>query len=88
MNAGEMGGLLLKIVGEKMQKWVSKMKRRICPWSLMHHPGLHIFIKMKTAVVSGIFSSHQSAATCKTNKKTTVVFRHPSDGKVSSFLGD
>ena len=26
------------------------------------------------------------AATCKTNKKTTVVFRRPSDGKVSLFL--
>ena len=28
------------------------------------------------------------AATCKTNKKTTVVFRRPSDGKVSLFLED
>ena len=28
---------------------------------------------------------HQLAATCKTNKKTTVVFRRPSDGKVSFF---
>ena len=28
------------------------------------------------------------AATCKTNKKTTVVFRRPSDGKVSLFLKD
>ena len=28
------------------------------------------------------------AATCKTNKKTTVVFRLPSDGKVSLFLED
>ena len=26
------------------------------------------------------------AATCKTNKKTTMVFCHPSDGKVSLFL--
>ena len=26
------------------------------------------------------------AATCKTNKKSTVVFRRPSDGKVSLFL--
>ena len=34
------------------------------------------------------FTSHQSVATCKTNKKTTVVFRRPSDGKVSSFLED
>ena len=33
-------------------------------------------------------SIHQLAATCKTNKKTTVVFRHPSDGKVSLFLED
>ena len=30
-------------------------------------------------------SIHQLAATCKTNKKTTVVFCRPSDGKVSSF---
>ena len=29
---------------------------------------------------------HQLAATCKTNTKTTVVFRRPSDGKVSLFL--
>ena len=28
------------------------------------------------------------AATCKTDKKTMVVFRHPSDGKVSLFLED
>ena len=28
------------------------------------------------------------AATCKTNKKTTVVFRRPSNGKVSLFLKD
>ena len=28
------------------------------------------------------------AATCKTNKKTTVVFYRPSDGKVSLFLED
>ena len=28
------------------------------------------------------------AATCKTNKKTMVVFRRPSDGKVSFFLED
>ena len=28
------------------------------------------------------------AATCKTNKKTTVVFRRPSDGKVSLFPED
>ena len=28
------------------------------------------------------------AATCKTNKKTTMVFRRPSDGKVSLFLED
>ena len=28
------------------------------------------------------------AATCKTNKKTTVVFCRPSDGKVSLFLED
>ena len=33
-------------------------------------------------------SIHQLAATCKTNKKTTVVFRRPSDGKVSLFLED
>ena len=38
--------------------------------------------------IVGAFTSHQSAATCKTNKKTTEVFRRPSDGKVSSFLGD
>ena len=31
---------------------------------------------------------HQLAATCKTNKKTTVVFRRPFDDKVSLFLGD
>ena len=30
-------------------------------------------------------TSHQSAVTCKTNKKTTTVFRRPSDGKVSFF---
>ena len=28
------------------------------------------------------------AATCKTNKKTTVVFRRPSDDNVSLFLED
>ena len=28
------------------------------------------------------------AATCKTNKKMTMVFRRPSDGKVSLFLED
>ena len=33
-------------------------------------------------------SIHQLAATCKTNKKTTVVFCRPSDGKVSLFLED
>ena len=33
-------------------------------------------------------SIHQLAVTCKTNKKMTVVFRHPSDGKVSLFLED
>ena len=27
-------------------------------------------------------------ASCKTNKKTTVVFRRPSDGKVILFLED
>ena len=43
--------LLMKIVGEKNQKWVSKMKRRICPWSLMHYPSLHISIKMKTTLM-------------------------------------
>ena len=31
---------------------------------------------------------HQLAATCKTDTKTTVVFRRPSDGKVSLFLED
>ena len=31
---------------------------------------------------------YQLAATCKTNTKTTVVFRCPSDGKVSLFLED
>ena len=31
---------------------------------------------------------HQLTATCKTNKKTTVVIRRPSDGKVSLFLED
>ena len=31
---------------------------------------------------------HQLAATCKTNKKTTVVFCRPSDGKVSLFSED
>ena len=31
---------------------------------------------------------HQLDATCKTNKKTTVVFRPPSDGKVSLFSED
>ena len=35
--------------------------------------------------IAGAFTSHQSAATCKTNKKTMVVFRRPSDGKVRSF---
>ena len=35
--------------------------------------------------IFGAFTSHQSAATYKTNKKTTVVFRCPSDGKVSFF---
>ena len=38
--------------------------------------------------IVGAFTSHHSAATCKTNKKTTVVFCCPSDGKVSSFLRD
>ena len=38
--------------------------------------------------IVGAFTSHQSTATCKTNKKTTVVFRRPSDGKVNSFFGD
>ena len=33
-------------------------------------------------------SIHQLAATYKTNKKTTVVFRRPSDGKVNIFLED
>ena len=33
-------------------------------------------------------SIHQLAATCKTYTKTTVVFRRPSDGKVSIFLED
>ena len=33
-------------------------------------------------------SIHQLAATCKTDTKTTVVFRRPSDGKVSLFLED
>ena len=33
-------------------------------------------------------SIHQLAATCKTNKKTTVVFRRPSDGEVSLILKD
>ena len=31
---------------------------------------------------------HQLVATCKINKKTTVVFHRPSDGKVSLFLED
>ena len=31
------------------------------------------------------FTSDQSAATCKTNKKTTVVFCRPSDDKGSIF---
>ena len=31
---------------------------------------------------------HQLSATCKTNTKTTVVIRRPSDGKVSLFLED
>ena len=31
---------------------------------------------------------HQLAATCKKNTKTTVVFRHPSDDKVSIFSED
>ena len=35
--------------------------------------------------IVGAFASHQSAATCKTNKKTMVVFRRPSDGKISFF---
>ena len=29
---------------------------------------------------------HQLVVTCKTNKKTTMVFRRPSDDKVSIFL--
>ena len=33
-------------------------------------------------------SIHQLAATCKTNKKTTVVFRRPSDDKVSLIPQD
>ena len=33
-------------------------------------------------------SIHQLAATCKTNKKKTVVFRRLSDGKVSLILKD
>ena len=33
-------------------------------------------------------SIYQLVATCKTNKKTTVVSRRPSDGKVSLFLED
>ena len=33
-------------------------------------------------------SIHQLVATCKTNKKTTVVFRRPSDGKVILFSED
>ena len=33
-------------------------------------------------------SIHQLATTCKTNKKTTVVFRRPSDGKVSLIPQD
>ena len=33
-------------------------------------------------------SIHQLAATCKTNKKATVVFRRPSDSKVSLILKD
>ena len=33
-------------------------------------------------------SIHQLATTCKTNKKTTVVFCCPFDGKVSLFLED
>ena len=37
--------------------------------------------------IVGAFSSHQPTATYKTNKKTTVAFRHPSDGKVSYFFG-
>ena len=35
--------------------------------------------------IVGAFTSHQSAATCKTNKKTTEVLCRPSDGKVSFF---
>ena len=35
--------------------------------------------------IVGAFTSHQSAVTCKTNKKTTMVFLRPSDGKVSFF---
>ena len=33
-------------------------------------------------------SIHQVTATCKTNMKTTVVIRRPSDSKVSLFLED
>ena len=33
-------------------------------------------------------SIHQWVVTCKTNKKTAVVFRRPSDGEVSLFLED
>ena len=36
--------------------------------------------------IVGAFTSHQSAVTCKRNKKTTVVFRRPSDGKISFFF--
>ena len=37
--------------------------------------------------IVGAFTSHQSVATCKINKKTTVVFRCPSNGKVSFVFG-
>ena len=33
-------------------------------------------------------SIHQLAVICKTNKKTMMVFRRPSDGKVNIFLED
>ena len=51
------------------------------------------FPQTALVVVSGILrvsgsSGHSPVGTCKTNKKTTVVFRCPFEGKVSSFLED
>ena len=54
-----------------------------------------VFVNLNMTLWSPKFSEsvdrrsiHRLAATCKTNKKTTMVFRRPFDGKVSLFLED